>query len=30
MGIPTIMSKESAGASRVKAAVMTAQNDGSP
>jgi hypothetical protein len=30
MGIPTMDSKEYAGASRVKAAIITAQSDGSP
>jgi hypothetical protein len=30
MGIPTIMGKESAGAARVKAAVITSQSESSP
>jgi len=30
MGIPTVMGKESAGAPRVKAAIITPQNDGLP
>jgi hypothetical protein len=30
MGIPTMTGKESAGASRVKAAIIMAQSDGSP
>jgi hypothetical protein len=30
MGIPTMMGKEFARASRVKAAIITAQNDGLP
>jgi hypothetical protein len=29
-GIPTMTGKESAGASRVKAATITTQSDGSP
>jgi hypothetical protein len=30
MGISTMMGKESAGASRVNAAIITTQNDGLP
>jgi hypothetical protein len=30
MGIPTMTSKEIAGLSRVKAAIITAQSDSSP
>jgi hypothetical protein len=30
MGIPTMMGKESAGASRVKVTITTAQSEGSP